>query len=142
MNIPKITKILEVKNEAKDIKTITFKYPERVDPGQFFMIWIPGVDEIPMSVSSVDRDIKGITFRKVGEATDALFKLKKGEKIGVRGRYGNGFKIDGKKILFIGGGTGTAMLAPAIEKAINKKITSTVILGAKNKNEFYYTTIL
>ena len=134
MNIPKITKILEVKNEAKDIKTITFNYPEGVDPGQFFMIWIPGVDEIPMSVSSIDKDVKGITFRKVGDATSALYKLKKEDRIGVRGPYGNGFELKGNHILFVGGGTGVATLAPAVEYVVKNKSSATVIIGAKTKN--------
>ena len=138
MNIPEIIKILEVKNEAKDIKTITFKYPEGADPGQFFMIWIPGVDEIPMSVSSIDKDVKGITFRKVGDATSALYKLKKEDRIGVRGPYGNGFELQGNHILFVGGGTGVATLAPAVEYVVKNKSSATVIIGAKTKNEVFF----
>lgn len=138
MNIPKITKILEVKNEAKDIKTITFNYPEGVDPGQFFMIWIPGVDEIPMSVSYIDKDVKGITFRKVGDATSALYKLKKEDRIGIRGPYGNGFELQGNHILFVGGGTGVATLAPAVKYVVKNKSSATVIIGAKTKNELFF----
>ncbi len=138
MNIPKITKILEVKNEVKDIKTITFNHPEGVDPGQFFMIWIPGVDEIPMSVSYIDKDVKGITFRKVGDATSALYKLKKEDRIGIRGPYGNGFELQGNHILFVGGGTGVATLAPAVEYVVKNKSSATVIIGAKTKNELFF----
>ena len=138
MNIPKITKILEVKNEAKDIKTITFKYPKDAKPGQFFMIWIPGVDEIPMSISDIDKDIKAITFRKVGEATSALYKLKKGEHIGVRGPNGNGFQLKKKHILFVAGGTGVATLAPAVEHAVKNKSISTVVIGAKTADELFF----
>jgi len=138
MNYPKITKITETKKENEFIKTIKFDDDEKIIPGQFYMIWIPGVDEIPMSVSFIEKKIKGITFKKVGDATNALFKLKKDGKIGIRGPYGNGFKPNGKKILFIGGGTGIAMLAPVIEKAVKNKISSTVILGYKSKNEIFF----
>jgi len=138
MNIPKITNITETKTENKDVKTFTFEYPKRIIPGQFFMIWIPGVDEIPMSVSYIDKDIKGITFRKVGVATNALFNLGKGDKIGIRGPYGNGFKINGKRILFVGGGTGVAMLAPAVEEARINNISSTIIIGVKNSSELFF----
>jgi dihydroorotate dehydrogenase electron transfer subunit len=138
MNIPKITKIIESKREAADIKTITFNYPKEIESGQFFMIWIPDVDEVPMSVSYINGDIKGITFRKVGDATNALFKLKPGDKIGIRGPYGNGFKIKGKHILFVGGGTGIATLAPAVEEALKKNIPSTVVIGMKTKNEIFF----
>ena len=138
MNYPKIVKITETKTETPEIKTIKFKYPEKTEPGQFFMIWIPKTDEIPMSISYINNDVKGITFKKVGKATNALFKLKNNDKIGIRGPYGNGFQIKGKKILFVGGGTGIAMLAPAVEKARNNKIESDVILGFKNKNEIFF----
>jgi len=138
MNIPKITNITETKTENKDVKTFTFEYPKRIIPGQFFMIWIPGVDEIPMSVSYIEKDIKGITFRKVGEATNALFDLGRGDKIGIRGPYGNGFKINGKRILFVGGGTGVAMLAPAVEEARINNISSTIIIGVKNSSELFF----
>ena len=91
-----------------------------------------------MSVSYIDKNLKGFTFRNVGEATDALFKLKDGDKIGIKGPYGNGFKIKGKKILFVGGGTGIAMLGPAVEEAKNKNVSATVVLGVKNKNELFF----
>jgi dihydroorotate dehydrogenase electron transfer subunit len=138
MNIPTITTILTSATEATDIKTITFRYPKAVIPGQFFMIWIPGVDEIPMSVSEITKDVKGITFRKIGDATRALYHLKPGCKIGVRGPYGNGFKLTGKHLLFVGGGTGIAMLAPAVEQARKRKLKSTVIIGVKTKNDLFF----
>jgi len=138
MNYPRTVKIIKTKKESSEIKTFTFQYPEKMVAGQFFMIWIPGVDEIPMGVSYIDRDVKSITFRRVGDATKALFNLKTGDKIGVRGPYGNGFKIKGKRILFVGGGTGIAMLAPAVEKAMIKNIPSDIILGVKNKNELFF----
>jgi len=139
MNYPKPTKILIAEKENADVKTFFFEYPQEVIPGQFFMIWIPGVDEIPMSVSYINkRGVRGITFERVGDATKALFELKEGDKIGVRGPYGNGFRISGKRILFVGGGTGIAMIIPAVEEAINKKISVTVILGVKNKNELFF----
>jgi len=138
MNYPKITTITETKNEAKNTKTIKFNFPGKIDPGQFFMIWIPNVDEIPMSVSFIDEKIKGITFRKIGDATNALFNLKKGDKIGIRGPYGKGFKLNGKNILFVGGGTGISTITPAIEEAIKNKFSSNVILGVKTKNELFF----
>ncbi len=138
MNYPRIVKIIKTKKESSEIKTFTFQYPGKMVAGQFFMIWIPGVDEIPMGVSYIDGDVKSITFRRVGDATKALFNLKAGDKIGVRGPYGNGFKIKGKRILFVGGGTGIAMLAPAVEKAMSKNIPSDIILGVKNKNELFF----
>ena len=138
MNHPLITTILSSTQEATNVKTITFQYPGKVSPGQFFMVWIPGVDEIPMSVSSIKQDVKGITFRNIGDATQALYQLKKGDQIGIRGPYGNGFTLTGKRILFVGGGTGIAMLAPLVEQARKKKLQSTVILGVRTKDQLFF----
>ncbi|MBN2065783.1 MAG: dihydroorotate dehydrogenase electron transfer subunit [Candidatus Thermoplasmatota archaeon] len=138
MNYPQIVSITKATREAPDIKTFLFSHPGPMDPGQFFMIWIPGIDEIPMSVSYITDNLKGITFRKVGDATAALYALKQGSKIGVRGPYGKGFTLKGKKLLFVGGGTGIAMLVPAIERAQQQNMSTTVILGAKNKQELFF----
>ncbi|MFH1100715.1 MAG: dihydroorotate dehydrogenase electron transfer subunit [Methanobacteriota archaeon] len=138
MNTPTVVKILRTVSETQDVKTHFFHYPGAVIPGQFYMIWIPGVDEIPMSVSYILGDRKGITFRKVGEATSALFSLKTGDLLGIRGPFGTGFTFKGKRMLFVGGGTGVAMLAPAVEHAMKNKSASTVIIGMKTKNEVFF----
>jgi dihydroorotate dehydrogenase electron transfer subunit len=138
MNYPVVTKIIETKKENPDVKTIYFENFEKIVPGQFFMIWIPGIDEIPMSSSFIDKNIKGITFRRVGDATKALFNFKNEQLIGIRGPYGNGFKISGKNILFVGGGTGIATIVPAVEQTVKKGYLATVILGVKNKNELFF----
>ncbi len=138
MNRPIVTTILSSKDEATDIKTITFRSQENVKPGQYFMIWVPGVDEIPMSVSQITKTGIGITFRNVGEATNALYNLQNGDHIGVRGPYGNGFTLSGNHLLFVGGGTGIGMLAPLVEQARKKKLSATVILGVKTKDQMFF----
>ncbi len=138
MNRPLITTVLSNITEATDIKTITFRSPGDVKPGQFFMIWIPGVDEIPMSVSQITKNVIGITFRNIGDATQALSQLQKGDQIGIRGPYGNGFTLHGKHLLFVGGGTGIGMLAPLVWQAKKKKLSTTVILGVKTKDQLFF----
>ncbi|MEM2924747.1 MAG: dihydroorotate dehydrogenase electron transfer subunit [Methanocellales archaeon] len=127
--------IVKVKDEARNIKTFYFNIDfTNSIPGQFLMIWIRGVDEIPMSLSYSN----AITVQKVGEATTALFKLKKGDSIGIRGPYGNGFKIIGNKNLIIAGGVGAAALALLAEKMAEKNIEVTTLLGAKTKSELLF----
>ncbi len=138
MNRPFATMILSNTLEATDVKTITFHHPGEMSPGQFFMVWIPGVDEIPMSVSQITHDVKGVTFRNIGDATAALARLKKGDHIGIRGPYGNGFTLSGKRPLFVGGGTGIGMLAPLVEQAQKKKLQSTIILGVRTKDQLFF----
>ena len=138
MNIPRIKTIQSVTSETETIKTITFTDTTTITPGQFYMIWIPDIDEIPMSVSKITETTKSITFKKIGDATTRLYNLKKGDKIGIRGPFGNGYKLIGNSLLFVGGGTGIAMLAPAIEHAIKQDRHTTVILGAQNKKEILF----
>jgi len=138
MNTPRITTIRSKKQETPSITTLTFSDPCPIIPGQFYMVWIPGVDEVPMSVSIISEAIKGITFRQVGDATTALATLGKGDHIGLRGPYGNGFTLKARRPLFVAGGTGGAMLAPAIEQIQTKKRTATVIIGAKTKDDLFF----
>jgi dihydroorotate dehydrogenase electron transfer subunit len=138
MNQPQIVKITSVNNENQTVKTFTFPYEKTTIPGQFYMIWIPGVDEIPMSVSMIGKKEKSITFKVVGDATQALFQLQKGDHIGIRGPYGNGFTIQGHHHLFIGGGTGIAMMAPAVEYCLQHHDEVDIILGARTKEELFF----
>ncbi len=75
------------------------------------MVWnfLGKSDEKPMSISIIDRENNkiGITIKKIGEFTEKLHSLSVGDKLGIRGPYGNGFNlenIENKKILAIGGG--------------------------------------
>lgn len=70
-----------------------------------------------------------------GHFTKELFKLKKGDFFGVRGPYGDGYKIDkAKKACVITGGSGTATIIPIIDELE----TSHIIIGAKNKEQLLY----
>jgi dihydroorotate dehydrogenase electron transfer subunit len=135
LNYPKIVDIAETKKETGNIKTIRFKYDKKVNPGQFFMVWIPSVDEIPMSASYTG-NLKGVTVERIGEATSALHKMKKGDKIGIRGPYGNGFKTPKGRVLFVAGGTGIIPVASLVEKI--KKKNAVVVFGVKTKKELFF----
>lgn len=128
-----ITKIVD---ETPNIRTIFFNNSFRQQPGQFVMVWIRGVDEIPMALSYEN----AITVQKVGDATSALFGLKIGDSIGIRGPLGNGFDISGKNILLISGGVGAAPLAPLAEQAALSGITVTTMLGALTKNDVLFAS--
>ena len=107
------TRILSVKTESPTVKTFTFKDKvcARAKPGQFLMLWIPSVDEIPLSILDAKEDgAVSVAVKKVGEATQALHNKKTGEIIGIRGPFGNSFTLKEGKILMVGGGTGTAPL--------------------------------
>ena len=76
-------------------------------PGQFAMVWIPGINELPMSVMITNQSGKAaFTVRRHGVASTGLFNVGVGDKIGVRGPYGNSFDLKQGKLLLVGGGTG------------------------------------
>jgi dihydroorotate dehydrogenase electron transfer subunit len=103
------------------------------------MVWIPGVDEIPLSVSGVySGGLVSVTVAKVGEATEALHELKTGNYIGVRGPFGNHFAVSIGNTLVIGGGTGIAPLAFLAEKLAEHSSRITFIAGAKTADELLF----
>jgi len=134
-NVPEMAKILKVKKETPTIKSFVLDREFDVKPGQFFMLWLPGIDEKPFSFSS--KKPFCITVKKVGEFTGKMHALKKG-KIGIRGPYGNGFSIKGNEICIIAGGVGIAPLMPVLKECTKKRKKTTVILGAKTKNELLF----
>jgi dihydroorotate dehydrogenase electron transfer subunit len=129
--------IKEHRDETSSIKTIRFDGEIPAIPGQFVMVWVPGVDEFPMSLSYSGERF-GITYQVLGDGTKALANKKPGERIGIRGPYGKGFSILGKKLLVVGGGTGMAPLGFFIEDAIEHKATVTAIIGARTAKELLF----
>ena len=126
--------IEEVRSEAPLIRT--FRLDRNLDPapGQYVMVWIRGVDEIPMSFSGPDT----ITVQSVGEASAALFSLGAGSSVGLRGPLGSGFILRGKRILLIGGGVGTAPLAFLGEQAKAAGIEVASLLGFRCKEDLIF----
>ncbi|MEM3700868.1 MAG: dihydroorotate dehydrogenase electron transfer subunit [Candidatus Bathyarchaeia archaeon] len=140
-NKQRTTKILDIKTESPTVKTFTFKDRTcaRAKPGQFLMLWIPGVDEIPLSI--LDADEKGnvsVAVKRVGEATQALHNLKVGDYIGLRGPFGNSFTLRKGKILMVGGGIGMAPLSFLAKKLAPKASKLTIVVGAKTREELLF----
>jgi NAD(P)H-flavin reductase len=84
-------------------------------PGQFVMLSIPGAGEAPISISSSPSrpEVLELCVRRVGRVTDALYRLRSNDLVGIRGPYGNGFpveRIQGHDLLIAAGGLGMAPL--------------------------------
>ncbi len=79
------------------------------DPGQFFMLEAPGrVLPRPMSLCLAPRGELGFLFEAIGPGTRALAELGPGDRIGILGPLGNGFRLDVRRPLLVGGGIGIA----------------------------------
>ena len=134
------TRILDVKTENPTVKTFTFKDKEcvKAEPGQFLMLWIPRVDEIPLSILDARKNGEvAVAVKKVGEATKALQSKKVGEVVGIRGPFGNSFTIKNGRILMVGGGTGIAPLL-FLTKKLASKTRLVFVMGAKTKEELMF----
>jgi len=133
-----VVQVTDTVVETPSTITLRFPYAPSADPGQFVMIWFPGDDEVPMSLSYVDGPSKGVTIKAMGDTSRRVLSLRRGTSIGVRGPYGNRFDLTPRRVLVVGGGSGTAVLAPAVERALAGGSAVTVALGATQANELLF----
>jgi len=136
MELPQMFEIKSVIKENYKIKTFLFNKNIVAEPGQFVMVWIPGMNEKPLAVSYSKPF--GITVSKLGPFSTRLHEMKKDDNLGIRGPYGNGFKLKGKKICLVAGGYGVIPIAFLAEKAKKNKIKITSIVGAKSKKDLFF----
>jgi dihydroorotate dehydrogenase electron transfer subunit len=134
-------RIQGIREENPTVKTIVFqdKYSSEAKPGQFVMVWIPGVDEVPMSLSSTNSGgFSSITVAEVGEATTALHQRKVGDLLGIRGPYGNSFALASGKVMIVGGGTGLTPLVPLVDSLSKLPTKISFLIGAKTQDELFF----
>ena len=139
-NHPKICTIEKIIDETPTVRTLVFSddVMSNALPGQFAMVWVPGINELPMSIMiSNELGRAAFTVRKHGPASTGLFNVKVGEQIGIRGPYGNSFDLKQGRLLLVGGGTG---LVPLIRLLTFVKPYDdvTVLIGAKSKEEVFF----
>jgi len=135
------TPILGIRTESQTVKTFTFKDKAcaRAKPGQFLMLWIPGVDEIPLSIMKGDGNgAVAVAVKKVGEATSAVQNMQVGEVVGLRGPFGNSFSLRSGKVLLVGGGTGVASLLSLARELVSHSSRPVFVMGAKTRDELLY----
>jgi NAD(P)H-flavin reductase len=131
--IPKLSKILEIKEEVTGPRAIrTFRTQFVEDNGfshkcgQCAMLSVFGKGESMISISSTPlvKDYLQFSILKTGRVTSALHEMQEGDVIGVRGPYGNNFPLEkwkGKNLIFIGGGIGLAPIWSVLQTALAKK---------------------
>jgi NAD(P)H-flavin reductase len=139
----------QVTKETPDTFTLTLESGANgttFQPGQFSMLWVFGVGELPISISGnpAEKEHLVYTVRSVGQATHALVSRKAGDGVGVRGPYGTGWPLEaarGRDVVVVAGGIGLAPLRPVIYEVLrNRKEYGRLILlyGARSPRELLY----
>ena len=122
-------------------------------PGQFVQVSVPGIGEAPISVSSppsTDNSFE-MCIRAIGDVTNKLHNMNEGDTVFIRGPFGHGFdapimdRMQGKHLLFIGGGIGYVPLRSLINQVVKtpdnyEKIS--ILFGCKNPTERLYVNEL
>ncbi len=119
-------------------------------PGQFNMLYVFGVGEVPISVSgdAVNGSLLVHTIRAVGPVTKAMERLKRGDSVGVRGPFGTAWPVleaEGGDVVIVTGGVGLAPLRPAIYHVLahrEKYGNVCIYYGARTPQDILFLTEL
>ncbi len=121
--VPSMARVLRRRRELVDTWTLELEAEEPAllgfAPGQFNMLYLPGVGEVAISVSGDPEGARHLvhTIRAVGKVSAALAALKAGDQLGVRGPFGSSWPVaaaEGRDVVVVAGGLGLAPLRPAI----------------------------
>jgi NAD(P)H-flavin reductase len=152
--VPGWATVRAIQRETPDVVTLTLELPadSRVakrwpQPGQFNMLYLPGVGEVAISVSSANQDAATVqhTVRAVGSVTLAIRALRVGDSVGMRGPFGRPWPLEqarGSDLVIIGGGIGLAPLRSAIESIAQHRGTYGqvhILIGARTPADLLYS---
>lgn len=141
---PELVEVTDIIEETEDIKTFRVASSSNPAPGQFYEVSLLGLGEAPFGSASYSDSYVDLTIRGVGNFTKALMRLKKGDKMGIRGPYGHGFPMGsfkGKNLIIVGGGTGVAPVRTVVEYAEKKRSDFgkiNLFFGFRSPKEFLF----
>jgi len=146
--VPLALSIERLRRDTQDTFTVEIAPPGGFSfaPGQFNMLYVFGVGEIPISISSdpTKKSAFQHTTRVVGAVTAALKRLKEGDTIGIRGPFGSSWptaEAAGGDCLIVAGGIGLAPLRPVIYSVLaqRQKYGRVVVLyGTRSPDDILY----
>jgi len=144
--IPRQVLIDDVRELTYDTRLFRLRLGNHYKPGQFVQVSVLGAGEVPVSIcSSPTRNGSlELCVRKAGLVTSAISALGKGDCLGLRGPYGNGFSVDrfkGQPLLFVSGGIGLAPLRSLIGFVLDNRDDFgkvTILYGAKTKQDIVF----
>ncbi|MFB3825863.1 MAG: FAD/NAD(P)-binding protein [Bryobacteraceae bacterium] len=144
---PDLMEVIQVERQTPDVKSVRvrFRDPARAERftfrvGQFGIFSAFGYGESVFNIcsSSTWKDYIEFCFRRTGRVTEALWRVEKGDTVGFRGPYGNGYpmeKWEGRNLIFAGGGIAMPPIRCAIWYALENRRRYgdiTIVYGARN----------
>lgn len=132
-SLPAEAEIVERIQESESIYTLRLRMTDQAAhaayafaPGQFNMVYLQGIGEVPISIVSDpdDDSLLDHTIRAVGRVTRGLEQLRAGQRVGIRGPFGRGWPLDqacGRDVLLITGGLGCAPLVSVINYVVRRR---------------------
>jgi NAD(P)H-flavin reductase len=152
--VPVPTLVRRFRRETRDTFSLDLELSDgfgfTYQPGQFNMLYLYGVGEVPISISS-DPGIPGMvthTTRAVGLVTKEMQKLTAGSYVGLRGPYGNHWPMDearGRDLVLVAGGIGLAPLRPVICSILARREhfnKVTILFGARTPDDLLFRSDL
>jgi dihydroorotate dehydrogenase electron transfer subunit len=119
--------VYDLRLEAEDIAT-------DARPGQFLSLYCNDGGRLlprPISICEIDKNngLIRLVYRVLGKGTEEISGLRSGDYIDCMGPLGNGFSLDNKKALIIGGGIG---IPPLLELAKQLNCQMDIVLGFRD----------
>jgi len=141
--VPRMARIVAAKQMTETERFFRLEMegdPLQYEPGQFVGVTVFGVGEAPISICSSPTQGKGfeLTVRNVGTVTNKLKDVGEGDRVGIRGPFGNHFPYDqmkGQNVLFVAGGLGLAPTRSLIRYVLDKRADYnrvTILVGARD----------
>lgn len=145
--------IREITPEVTDVATYHLSFDDpavaaayRFQPGQFNMLYLPGVGEVPISLSADPSSTTtwAHTVRAVGNVTQQLARLRVGDTLGLRGPFGTSWPLHsavGHDVILVTGGLGLAPLRPAIYELLRQADqfrSLTLLYGARTPDTLLF----
>lgn len=152
-HVPHEAEIVERVDESATVFTLKLRFTDparhgtyRFEPGQFNMLYLYGVGEVPISIVSDPEhdDLLDHTIRRVGRVTAGIAALRPGDRIGVRGPYGRGWPLralEGNDVLVVTGGLGCAPSVSVIQYMMRRRErfgAVTILQGVKHYNDLLW----
>ncbi len=151
--LPYEAEVVERIQESSTIFTLRLKFTDDEQhqrysfaPGQFNMVYLYGVGEVPISIVSDpgDEHCYDHTIRVVGRVTRGLAEVKQGQRVGIRGPFGRGWPLDkaeGRDVLIVTGGLGCAPVVSVINYIISRRDRFgrlTIMQGVKHADDLLW----